>query len=266
MAHASSAPGLSAKHLYPPTAATDFLVGKPGNVAAVGATLRPGTSMVYGLRDLRGDDPARPRRFDAMYRHLGSTRTPFFHPVDRWGHSRLDQSGVRWVMTPTGGPGRAGAAPKDLVWRLAYVGDDARIYERPSARPEAWLTTSGAALTIHRPSNSRARIEGLGGADGRLVVSQAWAPGWTARIGDRVVEAIAHEGFLLALDLSEPVEAVEFVYRPPGFVAGAWISGLALLVVLWPLAPFARKRLNLQAGTTRIQSEASRRLVSSPSV
>lgn len=265
VAHAPSAPGLSASHLYPQAPAVEFLQVQPGNVAAVGSTLRPGVSMVYGLRDLRGDDPARPRRFDQQYQQVGSTRTPFFHPVNDWSHSWLDEVGIRWVMAPPGAP------PKEPAWRLAYDGADARVFERPTARPEAWLVGSEAEPAVARTANSRVRVEGLDGTGSRVVVSQAWAPGWSARIGDRTIEAVAHDDFLLAVDVPEDIEpgesgergeAVEFVYRPPGLVVGAWISLLALAVVAWPL--FAG--MNPRSGTIRIQGAASRDPESSPAV
>ena len=265
VAHAASAPGLSASDLYPRAPAIEFLQGQPGNVAAVGHALRPGTSMVYGLQDLRGDDPARPRRFDQQYQQVGSTRTPFFHPVDDWSHPWLDAAGVRWVMTPPL------ATPPDPSWRPAFDGSDARVFERPEARPEAWLVDSAADsnahLTIQRPTNSRVRVEGLDRA-GRVVISQAWAPGWTARVGDREIRTIAHDDFLLAVDVPAgvdpvtPVDSVEFVYRPPGLVVGAWFSLLALVVLAWPLVTALKRH----SGTTRTLDEASRDPERSPAV
>ena len=258
VAHSHSAPGLSASDLYPSTPAIEFLRGQPGNVAAVGQALRPGASIVYGLRDLRGDDPARPRRFDQQYQQVGSTRTPFFHPVEDWSHPWLDAAGIRWVMAPPH------AEPPDPLWLLAFEGSDARVFERPDARPEAWLVGADSATGLHvvRPANSRVRIEGLGGAefpDRRVVLSQAWAPGWTVRLGERTLDAVPHEEFLLAADIPAnigPREAVEFVYRPPGLVAGAWLSLLTLIVLVWP--PASRIALKRKSGTTRIHDEADR--------
>lgn len=281
VAHAPSSPGLSVAQLYPSTAATRYLEGRPGAMAAVGSVLRPGTSMVYALRDLRGDDPARPRRFDHIYENLGSTRTPFFHPVESWDHPWLDEAGVRWVMAPPG------SGPKDPSWRLAYDGDDASVFERLSARPEAWLADTGSdesapgsdssaqlgvqltgQLIVQRPTNSTVRVEGLErsrgtGATGRLVVGQAWAPGWTARAGGRMLETVAHDDFLLAVDLSGKTgspDAVEFVYRPPGLVTGAWISLVALLWLVLPpaIGGLRTRRSNLPEGTIRSQYTANR--------
>ncbi|MDA8019843.1 MAG: DUF3367 domain-containing protein [Thermoanaerobaculia bacterium] len=233
LAHAPSVPGLSVSKLYPTTGATEFLLGRPGQVAGVGQTLRPGASVVYGLRDLRGDDPARPRRFDGMYRYLGSVRTPFFHPVRDWKHPWLDACGVRWVVTPPAGA--RGSGPRDSAWRLAYDGPDAQVYERSSAHPAAWQTSSDANLVVSRSSNSRVRVEGLDPTSpGRVVVTQAWAPGWRARIGDRLLDTVAHDDFLLAVDLPTTGGSVDFVYRPPGLLPGLGISLLALTVLLLP--------------------------------
>jgi hypothetical protein len=262
VAHATSAPGLSAPDLYPSTPAIEFLQEQPGNVAAFGHALRPGTSMVYGLHDLRGDDPARPRWFDQQYEEVGSTRTPFFHPVEDWCHPWLDEAGVRWVMTPPN------ASPPDESWRLAFDGSDARIFERPNARPEAWLVDSTTRLNLVRPANSRVRVEGLGTGDPlgrRVVVSQAWAPGWSAQLGDQRLDAIAHDDFFLAADLPADIEredSVEFIYRPPGLVSGAWVSLLALVALAWPLVPGLKRH----SGTTRTLDEASRGVESTPVV
>ena len=259
VAHAPSAPGLSASHLFPSTPAIEFLQGQTGNTAAVGQVLRPGTSAVYGLRDLRGDDPARPRRFDNKYRQIGSTRTPFFHPVDDWNHEWLDEAGVRWVMTPPN------ASPPHPSWAVAYDGTDARVFERPEAQPEAWLLGPGRPLEAHRPANNRLRITGLQ-RGGRVVVSQAWAPGWTAYVGGRVIETMAHDDFLLAADVPPGIDAVEFVYYPPGLVPGATISLVALLALVWTRVPVSLFAPNPRPGTTRIQGEASRKAALPPAM
>jgi hypothetical protein len=238
IAHGRIVPGLPFARFYPETGAVRFLASQPGRMAALGEQLRPNAGMVYGLRDLRGDDPVKLASFEAAYGALGASDPVYLRPIERWGDPRLDRWGVRWVL---GGP--AEAAPI-AGWRLAYAGGDARVWERPTALPLVrWADGSTEDLTVEEARPGLWRIAVPGEARHlparRLIVAETWARGWQAVLRtERVERDLAVEpadgGTALAIGLpaGEPERwEIDLSYRAPGLIAGAVITPLALLAV-----------------------------------
>ncbi len=236
-AHGRIVPGLSFAKFYPETGAVRFLRAKPERVAALGEQLRPNAGIVYETRDLRGDDPVKLASFETAYGALGRYDAVYLRGIETWSDPRLDRWGVRWVL---GGPGEA--APV-AGWRSAYVGSDARVWERPTALPLVrWADGSSEGLTIEEagPGIWRIRVpSAVGMPPRRLIVAETWERGWRGVLRteraerDLVVEA-ADRGTALAIDLpAGEAEDWEIVlrYRVPGLAAGAAITPLSLLAV-----------------------------------
>lgn len=261
-AHGAINPGLPLARLYPPTGAVRFLARQPGRVAGTGEALRPNAAMVYGLYDLRGDDPVKLVSYEAVYRRFAAGDPVYFQPITQWSSPWLDRLGLRWVVA---GPGEA---PRAADWRLAYAGADARVYERPAALPLVrWAPPAAAAsagsaaagagsppapaagdavlaaraapaaglaagLTVMRREPGRWEI-GWHSAEPRLlVVAESWAPGWRALVDGQPRPVEAAGGALLGVRLGPGAGRAELRYRPPGLLAGAWISAAALLVLV----------------------------------
>ena len=232
-AHGAINPGLPLARLYPSTGAVRFLAPRPGRVAGTGEALRPNAAMVYGLYDLRGDDPVKLATYEAVYRRFAAGDPVYFQPVAQWTSPWLDRLAVRWVVA---GPGEA---PRAAGWRLAYAGADARVYERPTALPLVrWAPSLGppapaadAGLVVMRREPGWWEIGWRSAEPRLLVVAESWAPGWRALVDGqpRAVEAAA--GALLGVRLGPGAGQAELRYRPPGLLAGAGISAAALLVL-----------------------------------
>lgn len=215
---------------FPETPAIELVQGRPGRVAGVGRTLAPNAATVYGLHDLRGDDPLELVRFERLYRHLAAAHPVYFQPVTRWDDELLDRVGVRWVM------GAPGSAPPRPGWRLAYEGSDARVWERPGADPlvrgravDFEVTARQAGLwelivVAHRP--------------GRIEIAETWDGGWRASLDGESVPLATWEAVpgaqMLAVDVPPGRHRLRLAYRPRGLVAGAAVSGVSLLLlILW---------------------------------
>jgi hypothetical protein len=235
-AHGAINPGLPLARLYPPTGAVRFLARQPGRVAGTGEALRPNAAMVYGLYDLRGDDPVKLVSYEAVYRQFAAGDPVYFQPITQWSSPWLDRLGLRWVVA---GPGEA---PRAADWRLAYAGADARVYERPAALPLVrWAPPAAAAaaaavlpasLTVVRREPGRWQIDWRSAEPRLLVVAESWAPGWRALVDGRPRPVEAAAGALLGVRLGPGAGRAELRYRPPGLLAGAWTSAAALLALV----------------------------------
>lgn len=251
LAHGRIVPGLSFARFYPETGAVRFLEAKTERVAALGEELRPNAGMVYGLRDLRGDDPVKLASFEAAYGALGRPDPVYLRPIERWDDPSLDRWGVRWVL---GGPNETAPAGG---WRLAYSASDAQVWERPTALPRVrWAGGSALGLTVEEeaPGLLRIAVPGEGARPlppRRLIVAETWERGWravlrTERAERELVVEPADRGTALAVDLPEGEPErweIDLSYRTPGLSAGAFLTPLALLAT-WTL----RRRVRGEPG------------------
>lgn len=239
-AHDAVHPALPASALYPETGAVRALAGSEERLVATGSTLRPNAALVYGLYDVRGDDPVKLAAYDRLLgERFGGAHPTYFRPVERLDPLWLDRLSVRWVMTA---PGAADEALRG-VWHLAYRGEDALVWERPNPLSLARWTISprgGPArveILERLPGRYRIAFERPAGRVGAerdplLVVAESWAPGWSARLDDGTRVSVDAAGDVL-LGLRPPVASgvMTVSYRPPGLVAGAWVSLAGILAL-----------------------------------
>jgi len=175
---------------------------------------------------VRLDDPVKLVRYEAVNGALGAGDPTYFRPIERWDSLWLDELGVRWVVAP------AGDASPQPSWILRYRGADAFVYERPTALPVVHWEEGGAAnaatIEVRAPGHWRVRVTTA--TPRRLVVGEIWQRGWRARWNGRPLAIALHRDALMALALPAGSGTLELRYLPPGIVAGAWCSALALLL------------------------------------
>lgn len=246
-AHAWSNPALSAASLYPETGAVRFLRHRGGaldRIAATDAVLHPNAAMVYRLFDVRGDTPVKLHDYQKIYASFAAPDPVFYQPIRRWESPWLDRLGVRWVMTAPGASppaierkeGRANAP-----WRLAYDGDDARVWRRPGGAPLVrWQgpprsggqgETAVRSLDVLDRSPGHWTVRWETPEPATVVVAETWDPGWRARVDGRPVPVEAVRGVLLGVAVGDgsPSGHLELSYRPDGMVLGVALSLLGLV-------------------------------------
>ncbi|HEX3131293.1 MAG TPA: hypothetical protein VH394_28410 [Thermoanaerobaculia bacterium] len=235
LAHGNILRAIPIESLYPRTGAVRFLEPKEDRVAGLDQALRPNAAMVHGLYDIRGDDPVKLERYEAVYRSFASGDPVYFQPIHRWDDPWLDRLGVRWVVS---GPGESFPGG-----RLAYEGSDARVWERPGALPPVFWTEGGGmsvdssmkADTLRREPG-RWRIGWSTPRRATLVVSETWDRGWSANAGP----VVPVDGALLGVELGPGTGTVELRYVPPGFWWGVVLSVVGVAIVALrphPLSP-----------------------------
>jgi hypothetical protein len=235
LAHGGILRAIPIDRLYPETGAVRFLQNHPeGRVAGLGQALRPNAAMVYGLFDVRGDDPVKLERYERVYRSFAPGDPVYFQPIQRWDSPWLDRLCVFWAVT---GPTEPPPLP---TWQLAYAGPDARVWQRPGIQPVVTWTERGVpvvhwAMTFEILRREPGLLD-IGWRTPRratMVVSETWDRGWSANVDGRAVPVVPVDGVLLGIELGPGEGTVELRYRPPGFLAGAVLSvvGLAIVVV-----------------------------------
>ncbi len=238
LAHGGILRAIPLSRLYPETEAVRFLESQEGRVAGLDQTLRPNAAMVYGLHDVRGDDPVKLKRYEEVYRSFGASDPVYFQPVSLWEASALDRLGVRWVM---GGPQDESPVPG---WRLAYGGSDARVWERPGALPLVrWTGTGGGSvdgavnLKVLKREAGLWEIAWSTPHRATVEVSETWERGWGATTHGRSVPVTMVDGAFLGVEVGPGEGTLRLQYRPPGLIAGAVMTLIGLVVVAVALRP-----------------------------
>ncbi len=267
-------PALPAAATYPEsTRAIDTLreVAAGGKVLVLDWGLPADLATYYGLDDVIGYDAVGRRRLETLLRAAGPFREgpPHFKLAyfDRHDSPVLDLLNVRAVASS-----RPLAGEK---LRLAAQVGPTRIYENPRALPRAFvprcvlvapdleaacrtatsqpidpytcvvvevdevpppLRAGEGSVSFRRLSASRLEVQATMSAAGVVVVSEAYDPGWRARVDGVPARVYPCDLALMAVMIPAGEHVVDLVYRPPGWDAAvaaccaALVAGGALLL------------------------------------
>ena len=104
---------------------------------------------------------------------------------------------------------------------VAYVTDPAGVGEYPGS--------AGAAVRWARDDPDRQELVVSADAPAFLVVADAWAPGWRARLDGRAAGLRRVNGVLRGIAVPAGTHTIELRYRPPGWDAARTLAGVAFL-------------------------------------
>lgn len=266
--HAPANPTSPRRLAYPATPPVRFLQERLGDarMVAFGASVLPANfHEVYGLRDVRIDNPSRPDRY---MRVVGMVNQGEILPsFGRVRHPIYGLLGVRYVMTEAGTE-----LPRPL--RLVFRHPAGWVYERPGALPllflpsravpfqggnwQRWLEKNpdfaARALVQRTPGGGKWRAKEpeasklepleiepeqvrarLSLKEPRLLASSVMQDGnWRLLVDGRPREILAANGPFVAAWLEPGEREIGLVYRPRSFVVGCLLSALALaLAAAW---------------------------------
>jgi hypothetical protein len=117
-----------------------------------------------------------------------------------------------------------------LAWAVARPPADADVAPFVGSHREP--PAGGAAPPVVRSSeiaDNSVRAEVTGGAESLLVVSQNLADGWTAKVDGKPAPIVPVDGALIGVFVPAGNHTVTLTYLPRTFLAGAGITGAALI-------------------------------------
>ena len=258
---------------------------EPNAWSGSGSRCRPDTSTLYGLRDVRGNDPPRPTlRYLRLFRLLNPAQEPgdwlAVPTLDERGMRVLDTLAVRWLVFPP-----SSSSPSVPGIAVAYQGPDATIYRNERAAPRVYVPSTVTRATgeadvlaaVARPRfdpRSEALVEGVTVAAGRgsvhvvhdgndevvmsanlsrpglVVLSDSLDDGWAVSVDGRGATPIRVDSVLRGVEVPAGQHAIRWRYRTPGLVAGAAVSAAAVLgMVAWGAGLVLLNRRRRQRGT-----------------
>src|SRR5262249_12217273 len=91
---------------------------------------------------------------------------------------------------------------------------------------------NGLAAHVASDTGERVVVHLPEGASGRLILADAYYPGWTASVDGHAVPIERYAGYLRAVSLPPGGRVVVFEYQPRWLVPAALVNGAALLLTL----------------------------------
>jgi hypothetical protein len=247
-------------------------------VCGTGLILYPNIGMVWGLQDMRGYDTVVPNRYMALMNRLEGHYQYHFHSLfTRADAPLLDLLNVKYLLTDQE-PGEKwelvyenegtvrvyrnrDVLPRAfVVYQAEIVGNpdeslerllseqfnfrERVILERPplnwSEPEQAPATAPEVRFRVYEPN--KVILDVCTEADGLLVLTDNYAPGWQAFLDTKPVPIYIADHAFRAMVVPAGQHRVEFVYRPWSFYVGATLSLLTALILIAGLIWCLRKK------------------------
>lgn len=255
-------PTIAAEHVFPTPEAIRFLQQDLDvyRINATGLALHPNSCMVFGMSDIRGYEAVVPRRYtDLIERLEGHYRHRFHSLFTQVNSPLLDLLNVKYVLTEQELGGKwelvyqgAGSVkvyrnrevlPRVfVVYRAEVVRSAAQSLERIldstfdfrnsavlESTPAGWaeppesLVLENTVRIVEYVPN-RVRVEVVTPADGLLVLTDTFAPGWKARLDGISTPVYIADHAFRAVVVPAGNHQIEFVYQPLSFWVGVVVS------------------------------------------
>jgi hypothetical protein len=199
---------------------------------------------MYGLEDVSVQDPMAPAFYGAALQAAAGYTGPEqpFAYVSRLDAPLLDFLNVRARAGPGGRVQTRETPAATLPDRVIGCRSDAEVLERMASAPDFLRTAyavgvdetyggTSQVLSVEspRPEEIRVRLE----TDGPRLLALPVVDdgGWTAESGGQTLETVRIDHAFLGVRVPGGAQSVVCRYRPPGLLAGAWIS-LATAVLI----------------------------------
>jgi len=234
-------------------------------VCGTGLILYPNIGMVWSLPDVRGYDTVVPNRYMALVNRIEGHYQYHFHSLfTRADAPLLDLLNVKYLLTDQEpgekwelvykGEGTVRVYRNRNVLPRAFVVYRAEIVENSDKSLERLLdkqfnfreqvileqpppnwsepeqtpaTAPEVRFRVYEPN--RVILDVRTEADGLLVLTDNYAPGWQAFLDTKPIPIYIADHAFRAVVVPAGQHRVEFVYRPPSFYAGATLSLLTAI-------------------------------------
>ena len=213
------------------------------------ASLLPNITVLDGLPSANNFDPLLPGRYsawlellqevdadvhDQMLNLMGVTVVESIDLNETYGFrfdTREAYSRMRWVSCGIRVTGEDAAI--ELLLSKTVDHNYEAIIEAGSSRMPGFCNAQESAeiqVITEGPNLNLVRVKSQ--ADGYLIISDVWYPGWQALIDGKQSNILRANYLFRAVAVPAGEHVVKIVYQPRSFIGGAVISSVALIVLL----------------------------------
>jgi len=271
-------PTTAPAHLFQTPGAIDFLK-QDQDIYRVGGTdliLYPNVNMLFQITDVRGYDTVIPKRYmDLMQCMAGHYRYHFHSLLTQVDSPLLDLLNVKYVLTDKTLDGKwtlvyhdkgpvkvyrnSNVLPRAFIVYRAEVVNEKESLERVCTSaydPRTVVLLEELPLGWHEPADIPAspsqvrfleyqpnhiRIEVTTPANGILVLTDNYAPGWTALVDEQPAQVYVANHAFRAIIIPAGTHELKIIYLPLSFKIGMMLSTLTLIVSLSKLSTCRRE-------------------------
>jgi len=260
---------IAPQQVFPTPGAIQFLQQDHDiyRVSGTDLILNPNSGMVFGISDIRGFDIVVPQRYADLIDRLEGHYRFHFHSLLVQANSPLfDLLNVKYVLTDQELDGKWELVYRDtgnvkvyrnqnvlprafVVYRAEIVDHAAQSLERVTDSsfdfrekvvleevPAGWTEPPkmSSSATVHivdyQPNQVKVKVETP--ADGLLVLTDTYAPGWKALLDGQSTPVYVADHAFRAVVVPTGTHQVEFVYEPLSYRVGAVTSLLTIMALM----------------------------------
>jgi hypothetical protein len=138
-----------------------------------------------------------------------------------------------------------------LAWAVTRPTADADVAAFVGSHPEPQGAGPPPEVVMSKIADNTVRAEVAGGVESLLVVSQNLADGWNAKVDGKPAPLVPVDGALIGVFVPPGNHTVALTYLPRTFLAGAGVTGAALVAAGVTLAVPPRRRRRVPPGRRR---------------
>ncbi len=200
--------------------------------------------------DLRGYDLSTPEGFDpflpTQYRDWIARRVPFrtnrIFFVNLKDEAMLQALGVRYVITHEGAGNHQFLSQSPLFALVGLKNSFYIVYEYLRAKaPYRWEDDANGAVQLASWTPERRDLVVQSDRGGRFVLIEQFFPGWQATIDGRPAEILRYDSAFQSVVVPPGSHRLIFRFHPASLRAGAIVSGLALVGLLFVIVADCRR-------------------------
>lgn len=228
-------PSIDKKLFYPTSGGISFINQKTGfeRVAPVGDILLPNSSLIYGIRDIRGYDALSPKVYEELYNgvNLQNSFLLFLGNIPNF----LQEMGVKFLLIPPSFFIRDDAG----VFTSKYD-KEMKIYEFNSARGRVRFVSQIDRKSMDEQNGSaefiselpeKIEISSTSTKEGYVILSDLYYPGWKALVDNIPAEILKTNGAFRGIKVGPGKHTIFLIYDPPLFRLAAFLS-LSVIIVM----------------------------------
>lgn len=179
---------------------------RPRHAGTELATLPENVGEIWGIAHVPGHDAANPARFHQLWDRLSGEQAMTLFAID-------------WMLLP------ANSVPPAMTPEAAF--GDLRLIRWPAQRVRL-----DGACQYERYAPESIALRCNANSETRVVLAEAYAPGWTATVDGAPVPILQVDEVLRGLDLKPGQHLIEMRYRTPGLTLGLVLCALGVLTLL----------------------------------
>ncbi len=221
--------------VFPTSPITNYLGNQKGVFRVdreKGPLLPPNTWSNYGLMSPSGYDPLAPAVYTQKYnQELNGEKNKLsrYAELDDYKADKLANFNVKYLLVLKYDDGKINYKINQKEWNKVWESNKTMVLENKFVKGRVSMIPEGK-VQIEEYGSNNIRINYEAEVDSKLILRDAWYPGWKATINETELKIDKYENIFRSVDIPKGNHEIIFSYYPQGFEVGLMISVATALI------------------------------------